>query len=138
MSRAGDFGGRGPAAKAERQNSDEDTAGNDVTADRFVRAVRRLGFAERPAYPRPDGADRLRDRVDHPGNLCSSVTFNEPAVYQWQRRVDRWYSAVAPSLAGSLTLGRDEPDALVALHRCGQVARPLLGGGTGGRSPGLL
>ena len=26
----------------------------------------------------------------------------------------------------------------VAPHRCGQVARPLLGGGTGGRSPGLL
>ena len=39
----------------------------------------------------------------------------------------------------SLTLGRGRSLMHgVAPHKCGQVARPLLGGGAGGRSPGVL
>ena len=64
--RAGDLGGRGPAAKAERQDSDEDAAGNDVTADRFVCTVRRPGIAERPVQPSLRRADRLDDRAGQP------------------------------------------------------------------------
>ena len=73
--RAGDLGGRGPAAKAERQNPDEDAAGNDVTADRFVCTIRRPGIAERPVQSRPRRADRLDDRAGQPWQRVAAVSF---------------------------------------------------------------
>ncbi len=64
--RAGNFRGRGPAAEAECQDSDQDTAGDDVPADRFVDAVRRAGFAERPVQSGFGDVDRPDDRPGQP------------------------------------------------------------------------
>ena len=72
--RAGDFRGRGPAAEAERQKTDQHAAGNDVAADRFVGAVRRPGIAEGPAQPGHRDADRLAKRCDQPGQTDIDAT----------------------------------------------------------------
>jgi hypothetical protein len=76
--RAGDFGGRGPAAQAENQGADEDTAGDDVPADRFSRAVRGPDFAECPGEPRADGFDALGDRAGQP--IEPGVDFDDHPV----------------------------------------------------------
>ena len=93
--RAGDLGGRRPAAKPERQKSHQHAAGNDVPADRFIGAVRRPDIAKRPAQPSCCRGGPLAERSGQPGGPTGaphhappcSATLSRGGVFGGVRRV---------------------------------------------------